>query len=309
MCQFKVHAFGQFAAEYKGCPPIQFASSKEQELLSYLVLQRGCRHGRELLASVLWGDTTTDRSKKYLRTALWRLRIVTTPPDGSPPVVTATRKWIRLNPQADVWSDASVLESTHDLVGGKPAERLTSQEAALLEEAIRLYGGPLLEGWYQDWCQMERRRLHRVYLELADKLMAYSEIHGHHDAGIALGVRLMNEEPLRERTHRRLMRLYYHAGDRASALEQFARCGSILRESLGVEPSAKTCALYQQLRVDPLELSAVGEPRRDRVGLAPILQRVDELQRLLDGLRRDIEHEIEYSDRPPSRVESSRQTE
>lgn len=299
MCQFKVHTFGQFAAEYIECPPIRFASSKEQELLSYLVLRRGRRHARELLASVLWGDATADRSKKYLRTELWRLRTDTMPPDGSPPVVKATREWIRINPQADVWSDASVLESTHDLVRGKPAERLTPQEAALLEEAIQLYEGRLLEGWYQDWCQAERERLHQVYLDIADKLMAYSEIHGHHDAGIALGLRVMTEEPMRERTHRRLMRLYYHAGDRASALEQYDRCESILCESLGVEPSAETRALYQQLRVDSLERPAVGEPRRDRVDLVLILRRVDVLRRLLDGLRREIEHEIEHPRRSP----------
>ena len=82
---------GQFTAQYNEHSPIQFSSAKEQELLSYLVLRPGRTHVREILASVLWGDTTADRSKKYLRTELWRLRTDTIPPYGAQNLVTATK--------------------------------------------------------------------------------------------------------------------------------------------------------------------------------------------------------------------------
>ncbi len=292
MCQLKVCVFGQFTAEYDEHPPIRFASSKSQELLSYLVLRRDRVLARELIAGILWGDTTVDRSKKYLRTELWRLRSDTHPPDGSPPLLTATKDWIRLNPSVDVWSDASVLESTYDLVRSRPAERLSSQEAELLDTAIQLYEGPLLEGWYQDWCHADRERLNQVYLEIADKLLAYHEINRHFDAGISLGLRIIADEPTRERTHRRLMRLYFHAGDRASALEQYSRCASILQKSLGVRPSAVTRALHQQLRIDSLEPPLLGERRQDSGDLALILERVDEMRQQLDLLSQEIQREV-----------------
>lgn len=115
MCQLNVCVLGQFTAQYQDRSPIRFVSLKEQELLSFLVLRRNRMHARELLAGILWGDTTTDRSKKNLRTELWRLRNDTTPPDGSRSLVTATKEWIRLNPEADIWSDVNVLESTYEL--------------------------------------------------------------------------------------------------------------------------------------------------------------------------------------------------
>jgi DNA-binding SARP family transcriptional activator len=51
-----------------------------------------------------------------------------------------------------------------------------------------------------------------------------------------------------ERIHRRLMRLYYLAGDRTAALRQYERCVTLLREELGVDPSERTVALYRQIR-------------------------------------------------------------
>ncbi len=297
MCQLKICVLGQFTAQYEECPPIRFVSLKEQELLSYLVLRRDRTHARELVAGVLWGNTSIHLSKKYLCTELWRLRNDTKPPDGSSAPVIASRGWVRINPEAEVWSDVNVLESTYDLVRSKAAERLSPQEAALLEQTVRLYEGPLLDGWYQDWFQTERDRLHQIYLEIADKLMAYYEAFGCYEEGIALGLRVLCEEPTQERTHRRLMRFFFHAGDRAKALEQFSRCTSILRDTLDVEPSAETSALRQQLRVGSLKPLIVGESQRDGVGLATILQRVDDLQRQLDSLRSQLENEIKVHDR------------
>jgi DNA-binding SARP family transcriptional activator len=298
MCKFKICVLGQFVAQFTELPPIRFVSLKEQELLSFLVLRRDRTHPRELVAAVLWGDTTVERSKKYLRNELWRLRNDTTPPDESFPLVSATKDWVRLNPEADIWCDADALESTFDFVRAKPAGCLSAQEAALLDETVQLYGGPLLNGWYQDWFQADRDRLHQMYLEIADKLMAYHEVNRFYDIGIALALQVLREEPTCERTHRRLMRLYYHTGDRASALKQFARCSSILRNTLGVTPSVETRALQQQLLIDSLDPPRHVERRQNRVDLLPILQRVDDLRRQLDDLRSQIEVEVTEANRP-----------
>jgi DNA-binding SARP family transcriptional activator len=43
------------------------------------------------------------------------------------------------------------------------------------------------------------------------------------------------------------MRLYADTGERALALRQFHACRALLRRELGVEPSADTRQLYQEL--------------------------------------------------------------
>ena len=63
MNQLQVYLLGEFVVQYGGDVPIGFTSHKEAELFCYLLLKRGRSHSREAVASMLWGDTTTDRSK------------------------------------------------------------------------------------------------------------------------------------------------------------------------------------------------------------------------------------------------------
>jgi DNA-binding SARP family transcriptional activator len=299
MCEFKVCVLGQLAARFTEHRPVRFVSLKEQELLCYLVLRRDRAHPREMIAGILWGGATVERSKKYLRNELWRLRNDTFPPDASAPLLTATKESIGLNPEAKVWCDVEALESAFAIVRGKAAADLRSGEVAVLEKAIQLYRGPLLNGWYQDWLQADRDRLQQIYLEIADKLIAFYEVYGHYDKGISLALHVMREEPTSERTHRRLMRLYYHSGDRASALQQFSRCASILGSTLGITPCRETRALNQQLITDALQPPFPIERRESRTDLDGILRRVDALCREVSAMRVEISREIKQIRRLP----------
>jgi hypothetical protein len=48
------------------------------------------------------------------------------------------------------------------------------------------------------------------------------------------------------------MRLHYLTGDRAAALHQYKQCIAALDEELGVKPSKRTIALYQQILTEQL---------------------------------------------------------
>ncbi len=299
MSQLQVFLLGKFVACYQDETPIRFTSHKEEELFCYLVLKRGRSHSREAVASLLWGDTTTARSKKYLRTALWHLRtdLGRTPGTGVDLVITATIGWIQLCPEANIWTDVNTLEYASTLVRGILGENLNAQQVQKLREAVDLYNGKLLEGWYQDWCLYERERLQHRYFELVDKLMAYYEAHHHFDEGISLGLNMLNEEPARESTHRRLMRLYFLAGDRCGALRQFHRCQETLYEELDISPSSLTRTLYEQIRTDHVEgltrnaLVAV-PPTGAGASLRKVLGRLAQLQTLIENVQQQLQQEI-----------------
>ncbi|NIN69138.1 MAG: hypothetical protein GTO63_31510, partial [Anaerolineae bacterium] len=81
-------------------------------------------------------------------------------------------------------------------------------------------------------CLYERERLQNMYLAILDKLVSYSEVQGAYEAGLGYGSRILSYDGARERTHRRLMRLYYLAGDRTAALRQYDSCVEALRREL-----------------------------------------------------------------------------
>jgi DNA-binding SARP family transcriptional activator len=119
-----------------------------------------------------------------------------------------------------------------------------------------------LEGWYQDWCIYERERFQHMHLAMLDKLIDHCEAHHDYETGISYGTLVLRYDRARERTHRRLMRLHYLAGNRTEALRQYLRCAAALREELDVRPATSTMLLYEQIRADRLA-SGAAPPRLD----------------------------------------------
>ena len=55
---------------------LDLASRKARALLAYLAVENARAHPRELLASLLWGDTGEERARHNLRQALSKIRQV-----------------------------------------------------------------------------------------------------------------------------------------------------------------------------------------------------------------------------------------
>ncbi len=254
MSTLNISLFGKFCVRRDGQVLEGFDARKVQELFCYLLLHRDHSLSREMLASVLWPETTTALSKKSLRQALWQLQSAL----GSQSAVIADRilvvdpEWIQLNVQADLWLDVAALEYASNITQNIPGAELDPQKTLMLQQAVQLYQGPLLEGWYNDWCILERERLQTLYLAMLDKLMGYCEVRHDYETGLHYGMRIMCYDRARERTHRCLMRLHYLNGDRAAALRQFDQCAAALEDELGVGPSKHTLALYEQISADQL---------------------------------------------------------
>jgi DNA-binding SARP family transcriptional activator len=243
MCDLVVRLFGSFEVKLDNQRVNGWNARKAQELLAYLLLHRERLHPRQVLAELLWPESTTEQSLKYLRHALWQLQ---TALDCL--VLEADSESLNLRWEANLWLDVMEFERASVAVHGIPGEDLDEHGAHQVQEALTLYRGDLLEGWYSDWCLFERERLQRTYLATLEKLMAYCEVRGRYETGLEYGTCALRYEAAHERIHRRLMRLHYLAGDRTAALRQYARCVALLREELDVEPSERTVALYEHIR-------------------------------------------------------------
>jgi DNA-binding SARP family transcriptional activator len=253
MPAFSIRLFGKFRIESQAQPRAELEAGKAQELLSYLLVHRDRPHARETLAGLLWSDATAERSKKYLRQALWQLQCALDSQGADAQFLAAEHDWVQLVVGDQLWLDVAVFEEACAQSQGVRGRELDAERARLLREACALYRGDLLEGWYQDWCLFERERLQNVYLTLLDKLLGHAAAHGDYEAGQVYGARLLRHDRAHERTHRQLMRLHYRAGDRTAAIRQYESCRDALREELDVKPDRRTHALYEQIRADRLD--------------------------------------------------------
>ncbi len=316
MSTFSIQLFGKFCVRRDQQILEGFEARKMQELFGYLLLHRNHPIPRETLAGLLWPDTTTSLSKRSLRQTLWHLHTALSSDAElqNEHVLIVEADWVQFNAEAHIWLDVAIFERAFELSQKKPGHELDSFGAEMLHGAVQLYQGPLLEGWYQDWCLLERERLQNMYLVMLDKLMWYCELQKEYETGILYGMRIMCYDRARERTHRRLMRLHCLNGDRTGALRQFEQCAAALEEELGVKPSKGTVALYEQIQADQLDepefvavtsesdtasgrAEAAEATEATNTPLHEILGQLTQLQRALSTLQEQVEQSIHKVER------------
>jgi DNA-binding SARP family transcriptional activator len=304
MSVLRFYLFGRFQIQCSEQPPTEVESHKLQELLAYLLLHRDRAHTRESIANLLWGECTTTQSKKHLRHLLWQAHETLDPyvecTGGS--LLRMEPDWVGLHPQVLFWLDVAAFQAIYGRVQGTPGPDLDAAQIEALQTALCIYRGDLLPGCYLDWCLFERERLQNLYLAILDKLMAYHEAHRELEACLEVGARILQLDRASERTHRRLMQVYYAAGDRTSALRQYGRCAEALREELGVEPGRRTQALYRRIRDDSLEalipaqVEAEDEPD-PIVSLSQALRRFRQLEAALVALQCQVQRDVQSFER------------
>jgi TolB-like protein/Flp pilus assembly protein TadD len=119
-----------------------------------------------------------------------------------------------------------------------------------LARAAELYRGDLLDGLavhdaaFEAWLRIERERLRARASQALGNLL---ERQTGNDA-IATGRQLLALDPLKEATHRALIRLYTEAGDRNMAIKQYNACCEVLQAELGLKPETATQQLVEEIQ-------------------------------------------------------------
>jgi DNA-binding SARP family transcriptional activator len=236
---------------------IELAAQKGAALAFYLAARHDQPVTRTRLISLLWQESEEQEGRNSLSTALSRLRRglpqVPIAPTGDSLVWRSSRDDL-------VWTDIGAFEE------------LTRSGASHhdLDRAVELWRGPFLEGFdlrecseWDDWLALERS----VWQQRAlDALERAADAHAAEDdwsGGLAHARRALAIDPLQERFHRQVMRMYEGAGDRAAALAHYRGARQMLVHELGVEPDPATQRVYRDILANT-RYQTVTRPDRPR---------------------------------------------
>jgi predicted ATPase/DNA-binding SARP family transcriptional activator len=239
--------------------PVELRLRKALALLAYLAVTRQ-PHSRDVLATLLWPDSSQREARGNLRRTLHTLKEVV----GE--VVTGTDA-LALNPQSEVWVDVVAFqEATSCLHAGV----LTLDCLRQLEAAAALYVDHFLAGFtlsdsaaWEEWEFFEREGLQRQLARLLERLIEEHEAHSAWEVALPYARRWLALDTLHEPAHRALMRLYALSGQAAAALRQYEACKQILNEEVGAPPEDETTALFEAIR------SHAYPPREPRESIPP----------------------------------------
>lgn len=196
-----------------------------QRLIAFLALHDRPQ-SRMHVAGVLWPEADDHHASANLRSTLWRISRI-----GLPLLASADGS-LRLRPDiaVDVRDAYSLARRLVDRASA-PCDPTLESSSSLRED--------LLPDWYEDWVLIERERFRQMRLHALEALCYRLADAGSMAQAIEAGLAAVAGEPLRESAHRALITVHLQEGNRVEALRQFTACRNILRDELGVEPSAE----------------------------------------------------------------------
>jgi DNA-binding SARP family transcriptional activator len=193
--------------------------------------KRGVR--RDKLIAFLWPDSPEAKAKHALEQLIYSLR-----QERDEPLVAGPDP-LRIN---------------HHVLTVDVAEFTAAIERGDRAEAVRLYRGAFLDGFYlsgapefEAWAETERGRLAGMYREALERLAREQAERHDLDAAIESWRRLVTADPLSTSATLGLMRGLVARGDRSGAWQQGKAHEGLMRKELDRDPDVAVRALLTEL--------------------------------------------------------------
>ena len=232
----QISTLGGVQIRLEGTPVDALRSRKVVALLVYLAYHRR-PVPREVLAALLWGESSQERAQTNLRVALHDLR------RHLDPFIWVGRSAVAINEEAVVRLDARALLA--ELSSG-------ADEIGHLRQALDAYKGEFLSGFFlrgapgfDDWAATQREHILQRVLDAYRLVAHHDQRRQDYDSGIALARRWLVLDPLAEDARRLLMQMLAASGRQAEAFAEVQTARRVFDEELGVplDPATEELAI------------------------------------------------------------------
>ncbi len=201
-----IHLFGtpRLFSPKSTCPIALTPSALR--LLAYLLLKGKKAHSRNVVIGDLWGEMEESKARSCLSTALWRLRDAIEPSNSlrGEYLIGIHRNEIGFNWNGDFRLDTFRFEEGVSRGLSIPPIKCDESTIEEMDEALSLYTGDLLEGYFDEWIMKEREWFLGLFLRGLQHRFQWSLAKGLPDEAIACGCAILARDPYREDIRREL---------------------------------------------------------------------------------------------------------
>jgi DNA-binding SARP family transcriptional activator/TolB-like protein len=236
---FALHVLGGARIEVGGSPLSGKAAHRRRlALMALLAASPGGALSRERILGYLWPDHEPENARRLLSEAVYVIR-----KELGESSILSVGDEVHLRPEV-VWSDVRAFRS--------------AQQAGALDEAVALYRGPFLDGWYvsdapefERWAETQRERLAHEYVGALRTLAERDEAAGFWRVAVSRWQQLVRTEPYVSRHALRLAQALASTGERAQARQVLRAHELRLKNELDVTPDADFRAFADSLAREP----------------------------------------------------------
>lgn len=245
----KLSLLGPLQLTFGDTPLPPLASAKAQALLGYLVIN-GRAHSRQTLAGLLWGDLPEDDARRNLRGVVMKLRQLI----GHHLIIN--HQTVAFNQQATHWLDTDQIQ-----------QQLHSRDLPALRQSATLYRGEFLEELFvrqapefEAWLQQQRSQWQQRIITLYTSYASCLEEQAAWEEGLQVARQLIDLDNTRELSQQIYLRFLAQTGQRLAAINHFEQYQQQLQHELGVDVSAQTAVLIEQIRLGNFPSPASSTP-------------------------------------------------
>lgn len=226
----KIQCFGKFRV-LVGEEEVKFRTEKAQELLAYLISNRGGYVSRNKIIDSLWENFEGDRAVAHLNTTLYNVKKALLPYEIHINIIYDTGSY-RMDING-VSCDYLLFSHFTQTLEGICAHNITAYEIA-----ASLYLGEYLAGWDYEWAVGNRLNLEEEYIRILLEIAKYYCNRNDYQSGIKWLKAGLQQEPLHRELNYQLIKGLLLSKDRIMAMKHYEVYLNGLKRKLGMEPDA-----------------------------------------------------------------------
>lgn len=254
MTYLSLSLLGTFDAKLDGKPLDGFRSNKARALLAYLAVEARS-HSRAHLAGLLWPEWPEVSARTYVRQAVGNLRQILGDRNAKLPFLLVTRQSIQFNGNSNCRVDVVEVQKSVGEIDSVTPQLLHAKSCTALEQALALYNGNFLDGFFiddcatfEEWRLLTREQLqHQVTKAVGLLADAYTN-EGNFVKALAYARQRVTYDPWQEEGHRQIMRLLALIGEHGQALSHYESYRQNTDVQLAIIPAPETTILYEQIK-------------------------------------------------------------
>jgi DNA-binding SARP family transcriptional activator/TolB-like protein len=227
---------------------VEINRRKTIALLTYLAVTAEPHH-RDKLAALLWPRHPRDRARAALRRTLTEIRHAI-----GEEWISTDGDMVGLRKGDGLWLDVQHFNALSTRLEESGRAGKAEVDLSLLKEVADLYRADFLSEFlldtnttFSEWQFFQAEALRKRVIATLDRLVEGHVAGGEHGLAIAYARRRLDLDPVAERAHRQLMRLYAITAQPSLAVRQYRECTRRLQREIGVEPDKATHRLYQDV--------------------------------------------------------------
>jgi ATP/maltotriose-dependent transcriptional regulator MalT/DNA-binding SARP family transcriptional activator len=221
---------------------------RARDILCFITSRRHHRASKDTIIDTFWGETDFEAVEKNFHPTVSHIRKAL---NSNQPLKQNFLLYrdgdYQLNSEFSYRIDTEEFDRL--LSEGENARRARQFDECIgsYESALKLYRGEFMQGSYEPWVEEQRTYYREQYLRLLEALAGVAQTAADWPKVMQLAQLIIHDDQFREDIHCMIMRAHAALGNRGAVKDQFEALKRLLENELGVEPSAETRKLYQQL--------------------------------------------------------------